>query len=203
MSPKEYLTARFYYWEQRGRGEFTSPFPTELEPDFYPFLHHALPRQEIKDDSRHHTVFSLVGELFRRKKTEENDDSLAFIPPVSSYEFECKDSLVVYRIAFPKDEKLSIEDMGHLLLMLSYTRYPLSFEIIANSAVITIQITCRTSDAGHVQEQISAYFPKAIIFENPEGLEILGDYSETCAFELALHEEFMRPLKMVADSDHD
>jgi hypothetical protein len=204
VSLSEQLTSRFYEWEQRGRGWHVCDFPAELEPEFYPFFGHYTKTPDFIDDSRHHTIFSAIGSLFKAKeKPDTSLNHLIEIPPVTAYEYESDNDIVAYSIVLPKKEKLSVDDVEQLLLMLSYTENPVSFEIIATSATIGIQFACRASDEIHVYGQCKAYFPTAIITKSETGLEILDDHSQTCVIDFGLSEEFMRPLCTADEVNQD
>ena len=97
-----------------------------------------MPSPEINDDSRHPTILSTVVDLFKFKPkiVSEDNSHLIEIPPVSAYPYESDNNITVYGIVLPKDEKFKIEDMEQLLLMLSYTESPISFEIVATHTTI-------------------------------------------------------------------
>ena len=204
LSKSEVLTARFYEWEQRGRGCNVFPLPVELEPEFYPFLGHFTPSPDIIDGSKHPTLLSSIVDLFKPKEKASTDDSheLAYIPPVSAYPYESDNNITVYSIVLPKDDKFNIEDMEQLLLMLSYTEHPISFEIMATHTTISVQFACRETDQSHVYSQIKAYFPTAVITKNDLGREILDD-ANTCVINFGLSEEFMRPICMSDEVGQD
>jgi len=204
LSKSEMLTARFYEWEARGRGCYLFPFAVEPEPEFHPFFGHFTRNPEINDDSRHHTLVSGVVEFlkFKRKIVPDDNSFLVEIPPVTAYPYETDTDIIVYGIMLPKDEKLKIEDMEQLLLMLSYTEQPVSFEIIGTHTTISIQIACRTIDREHVYGQIKAYFPTAVITKNDKGLDVLDD-AYTSVINFGLAEEFMRPICMADEAAQD
>ena len=197
------LTTRFYQWEQRGRGWSVFENPVQPEPDFFPFFGHVARPAVNFDDGKHHTILSGFVDLFKsNKKPVYQDDNYFEIPPVTGFDFECEEGLVVYRVVLPKDEKFHVEDMEQLLLMLSYTNYPISFEIIGTGTTINIQFACRESDASHVYEQIHAYFHSAIISRHDEGIEIFVN-DRVCVVDLGLTDEFMRPLRMAKEVGQD
>ncbi len=199
------LTERFYAWEQRGRGWQAFDFSVELEPEFHPFFGHYAPTLEnTLDDSKRPTILSSLASLFQKKKpTHVAHIEWVEIPPVSAYEYESDHHIKAYTVVLPKDEKFKVEDMEQLLLMLSYTEHPVSFEIIATSAAISLQFICRESDTAHVYGQIKAYFPSAVITKSEKGLDILGDEAQTCVLDFGLRDEFTRPLRMAYELDQD
>src|SRR5436190_10617713 len=148
------LTARFYDWEKRGRGWVAFDDPVEPEPIFWPFFGHFIPEQPVIDDGRHETIFSVIGNLFRPKKETPPQGNVLFeIPPVEGAILNSEEELTVHSIVFPKGEKIRVEDMERLLLMLSYTHYPVSFEIIATNSAISLQLASRESDTAQLYGQ--------------------------------------------------
>lgn len=206
VSLSEQLTSRFYEWEQRGRGMHVFDFPVELEPEFHPFFGHYVKAPEFVDDSRRPTVLSSIVNLFSFKKKEvaNNDDNFfAEIPPVAAYEYDSTEELTVFSIVMPKKEKVQVEDMEQLLLMLSYTSNPISFEIVGTQTVISIQFTCRVPDEAQLFAQIKAYFPTAIVTKQDIAQDILADGLQTCIVDFGLADECMRPLQMAHSLDQD
>jgi hypothetical protein len=197
----EQLTAQFYEWEQRGRGWQCFNEAVYLEPHFFPFFGHSVKQQQaVIDDGKRHTIFSMLGEMFKRKPVPE-------LEPYDPYEedraaqahiFECNEPNTVFSLALPKGEKIDLITTEQLLLMLSNCRYPISFEIVGSSTYISIQLVCRQSDAVQVRSQVKAYFPECIIKERNDLLEDIVCQEDKCASILhyGLREEFMRPLQM-------
>ena len=198
------LTAHFYEWEQRGRGWHTFDFPVEPEPEFYPFFGHYVPAPPVIDDGKRHTLLSGLFDLLSKKEVIEiNPDPRTEMPPVSGYRYTSDEKMLAYSIVLPKDEKLAVEDVEQLLLMLSYTTHPVSFEVIATSTAISIQFVCRERDTTHVYAQIKAYFPTAVITKNDAGLDLLADTPRTCVVDFGLSDEFMLPLRMASEVEQD
>ncbi len=202
----ETLTERFYAWERRGRGWDAFDFPVELEPEFHPFFgHFALPVANTFDDGKRHTILSSLSSLFPKKKVPQPSGAdWTEIPPVLALEYGGDNNLVGFKIVLPKEEKLEVSDMEQLFVMLSYTEYPISFELVGTVAAISILVACRETDALHVYEQVRAYFPLAVVTKNEARLEILReDGVQTCVVDFGLSEEFMRPLLMANEIDCD
>lgn len=200
------LTQQFYAWEERGRGWQAFPFSVDLEPAFHPFFGHVMPNcASVVDDAKRPTLLSMLADVLTGKQDELLPYTEPFpeLPPVQACPFVCNDSLVCYRLILPKGQKIEIEGMTQLLTMLSFTQYPVSFEIIATNTVISLQVTVRESDKEHTYDQIKAYYPTALISEYKEGLEILLPYTATCAMDFGLANEFMRPLRMAHELDQD
>jgi len=199
------LTSRFYAWEGRGRGWQVFEDSVDLEPEFYPFFGHFATSQPVIDDGKRHTLFSGLISLFPGKEAPvvSEPNSLAEIPPVQAYAYFSDEKIVAYKVVLPKGEKITVEDMKQLLLMLSDTAHPVSFEVIGTNASIGIQFACRACDETHVYSQCKAYFPMAVITKSEEGLDILADGPQTCIIDFGLTDEFMRPLRQAADVDQD
>lgn len=206
LSKSEILTARFYEWEQRGRGTTLFPLAVRPEPEYHPFYGHYTYNPAIIDDSRHHTLVSGVIEFlkFKPKPVPEDNSHLVDIPPVTALPYEIDANIAVFSIVLPKDEKLEVRDVEQLLLMLSYTEQQISFEIIATDTTISMQFACREVDQAHVYAMITAYFPAAVVSRNDEkGREVLESDFYTCVINFALREEFMRPICMADEVEQD
>ncbi|MEI6316378.1 MAG: type IV secretion system DNA-binding domain-containing protein [bacterium] len=196
------LTSRFYQWEIRGRGRHVFDFPVELEPEFYPFLGHYISTPQVADDGISKSLFNKAVGLFKPKQKVEIDESTT-IPTVSGYEFECDEEISVFEIVLPKGEKFQMRDMEQLLIMLSYTHFPISFEIIGTETSINIQFACRETDEEHMFSQVHAYFHSAIITRQDKDAEILTSGLQTCVIDFGLAEEFMRPICMAEEVGQD
>lgn len=146
------LTAQFYEWEKRGRGWHIFENPVELEPDFYPFFGHYLPPKSVIDDSKRNTLFSKIGDFFNgnNEVPKNNTEEIAEKIPITSYLFEDNTPIHTFRVSLPQGSKVDTTESLQLLLMLSYTKCPISFEIIGRKKDITIQFACREADADHL-----------------------------------------------------
>ncbi len=198
QSASEYATWQFYDWERLGRGWLLCEKPIHLEPTFYPFFHHGLPVSTVtKDDGGGHLFSKLLGAFKKKKPLEiaEPEESI-FIP----YLLEKDEPKVIYRLSIPRSAKVEVQETLELLVMLSDTSYPVSFEIISAKGRITIQMVCRESDAALVSSQVRSYFPECTVQKKEDKLlETINLLGEVVASEFALTGEFMLPLAM-ADS---
>jgi len=208
LSLSEQRTAQFYHWETRCRGWTLYDAPVDLEPTFVPFFFRPVQTKSV-DDGIRPTIASTIVDLFTGKLfdstkivtiTEEEDEQ-----DIAPYIFDNDSPLEIIRISFPKERKIDVEEMEHLLCMLSYTRYPLSFEIIASHTSIVIQLVCHEPDLFHVQSQIKAYFPDCILNIKEDVLLSLfeDENAYTCVVDFGLSEEFMRPINMTDTFDLD
>jgi len=197
-SLSERLTAQFYDWEKLGRGWCTFETPVDLEPDFYPFFFHVSPPQtKIIDDGKVPNIFGRIANMFSKppepQEEEEDQESI----PVNAYVFNCHEALTIYSLILPKEHKVDIQETEQLLLMLSYCRYPVSFEIIGSHQRISLQLVCRESDAYHVQSQLKAYFPDCIIQERKDLMDELVEHARAgCVVDYGLRDEFICPIAM-------
>lgn len=191
----EQRTSQFYQWEAHCRGWQCFEDPVHLEPIFKPFTFRPTPITQI-DDGIRHTPLSWVTALVTGKLQKENtvghqeeDDEPA------AYVFENDARHYGFSVIFPKEHTVGAHEMEQLLCMLSYSKYPISFEIIANHTEISIQIVCREPDRTHVYSQIKAFFPDSVLLDSSETLfDIIAESECTYILDFGLSEEFMRPL---------
>jgi hypothetical protein len=207
MSRVEALTEHFYAWEKRCRGWEVYSFPVDLEPPFQPFFFHSVPGNSpmpLIDDGLRPTLFSSLTSAIKNAfipkpviSEETYDDS-----PLPPYEFTDDEQLIALTLSLPKDQKFKVEEIQHLLLMLSLSMYPISFEIIGNIKSIRIQFVCRESDTPNVQNQIKAYYPLSHL-EVGNLDDILPEGKDGYIIDFGLKEEFMRPLATTKNFDLD
>jgi len=199
ISVAEQLTSQFYRWEQRGRGWQCFEQSVDLEPHFHPFFFHAPPQPTGPvDDGKRHTLFSWIAEAFKSKPEPQEQNTWYEEDEAQAHIFDCDEPLQVYSIALPKGHRVDEKATQQLLLMLSYCRYPVSFEILGSSTAISFQLACRTPDAPHVTNQLKAYFPECIVKERADPLEgIVYEVGKVGSIvHFGLRDEFMRPIKM-------
>lgn len=195
---QEKLTIQFYDWERRGRGWYVFSDPIHLEPEYIPFFGHFLLEQErFVDDALRKTIFQRALDALRPKPKENQQEPEFSYDEVNAYPFDEDSPLAAYRITIPKNHKVGVDQMEALLLMLSNTECPVSFEILGNGAKIHIQFVCRSIDAYIIKSQLNAFFPEIILSESPEYLEdIVSKSGYAFVTDFGLREEFMRPLEM-------
>ena len=142
-SLSEQLTHQFYEWEQLGRGWLFYEEPIELEPPFTPFFFHVLTQPlKVIDDGKRHSLLSWIAVGIKNILASKNDEQVQESEPlaIEPYLFTCKDPLHIFSVSLPKGYKVNRPEAEQLLMMLSDSKYPISFEILATSASITIQI---------------------------------------------------------------
>jgi hypothetical protein len=193
LSPSDELTSQFYEWELRGRGWHYAPYAVDLEPPFHPFFGHFI-QTPYTDDGRKPTLLSRFADLFRHEVPEP--DIQQYQPPeVELYPFEESAALEGYAISFQKNAKPSIELMEQCLVMLSGIHEPISFEIIADSTRIVIQIIFRQPYGLFIYSQLKAFFPDAAIVPITEDLDnIIAPDLCIYTVDYGLSEEYMRPI---------
>jgi len=199
----EQLTNQFYDWESRGRGWNSFLVPVDLEPAYKPFyFKHQVHHQPNVDDGKRHTLLSRLAEAFKSKPKVEPIPEEEEYPLATT--FECNEPINTFSISLPKGEKVDVVATEHLLLMLSSSNYPISFEICGSHVAISFQLVCRTSDMFHVESQVKAYFPECVIQQSTDFLEGFGsDSAFASVVHFGLQEEFMRPLRMTDKFDPD
>ncbi|MEI6575095.1 MAG: type IV secretion system DNA-binding domain-containing protein [Bacteroidota bacterium] len=208
MSRVEALTQQFYNWERRCRGWDIYPFPVELEPPFQPFEFHSVSSdipESFNDEGLRPTLASSfirsIKNVFSPKEIQL-DETFEDNPPEPEYFDDDDEPQIALGLSLPKDQKIKVEEIEHLLIMLSLADYPISFEIIADFQSIRIQFVCRESDEQDVRSQIKAYYPLAQIEEcNLD--DIIPDGKSGFFLDFGLKEEFMRPLASAKSFDLD
>lgn len=198
----EYLTSQFYQWEKRGRGWDVFETPVQLEPPFEPFFKHVSPVRPVDDGKVPTLLSSLAGMFNLHKEDEYTEDDLVDTNPIA-FIYTADSLLCHFTISFPKNQRIRVHETEQFLLMLSSCLNPVSFEIIGTSAAIFIQLTCRESDAGYIQGQLTAYFPNAVLQQTEDLLIASLQKGPAHIVGFGLKEEFMRPLKTVSNFDID
>lgn len=206
MKSIEALTLTFYDWEGRCRGWSLYNQPVDLEPPFEPFHVHAsrykqLGKEQYVDDGKSH----LLSGLFSLVIPEKPHSQAPEVSDLEPFLFEHTDTpLCCFAISLPKGHKVLPETTEEILVMLSYSVCPISFEIIATYEKIRLQFVCRNPDRMQVYTQLIAYFPELSVFEYPEGMdEIIDVDMPVCLVDFGLGEESMRPVKMANRFDPD
>ena len=206
QSLSDQLTAQFYEWEKRGRGWHSFSAPVDLEPPFIPFFSHKVPPSVVIDDGKFPTLLSTLVDWFKGKPEviPKGDSDVITDYSIDPFLFENLEELKFFSVTLPRGQKVRMQETEQLLLMLSYSTAPISFEIIANFETIRVQWVARVSDAIHLQGQLKAHFPEGMVGEGKDFLEENtrpGHYAYINDF--GLREEFMRPLAMTDTFDLD
>lgn len=199
----EQLTRQFYDWERRGRGWQVYDAPVHLEPAFTPFFRGA-PALGIRppDNGRKETFLStLAGRLKGYWSGSPSAPAPVTIQEeevVAPYEDDHDAPHTELSIVLPADEDVSREAAEQLLLSLSTCPSPLSFEVIGTPEAVSVQIASRDTEAVAVAQQITAYFPEAIVDERQDYLTRVwqeAGWHDQLVVDFGLSHEFMRPLR--------
>jgi len=207
----EQLTRNFYRWEKRCRGWQFWYDVVELEPPFEPFFYHGLSFQAAVDDGRRPTFLSSLVERLRSCLTGSSKTREILIPSMPDMLdepepalFEDSSALRSVTISLSPKQKVFIDYAEELLLNLSSCLLPLSFEVIGTVQSTSVQLVCREPDLQQVRQQLSAYFPEAVIYTQGQTLESLWDNNkETVVVDFGLSQEFMRPLRTFRNLEPD
>lgn len=202
MNLSEQNTIRFYEWEYRHRGYYHFDTPINIEPPYLPFNYISNVKYEGIDDGRVPNIFKRIGNLFLPKEEElkekkEEEYSPQFLSPNDNME------LVGITINFPNKSIISLLRNIEFLNMLSYSEYPISFEIIGTSENIAFQIITSKYDRERIVTQFRAYFAKAIIQEH-DNTDLGFNLDEDIAIaDFGFNDEFMRPIASSGSSQVD
>jgi hypothetical protein len=200
LTTTELLTAQFYDWELRGRGWQVYDAPVVLEPPFVPFHRYIISGARPPDDGRKETLGSAIVGLFKRLVSPRPPASPRVFQEeeVIAYDDDCGAARAELAIVLPADEEVSREAAEHLLLSLSTCPSPVGFEIIGTPDAIYVQLSCRETEAVPIAQQITAYFPEAIVDERQDFLSQSWQHAgwhDQLIVDFGLSNEFMRPVR--------
>ncbi|MFI5161940.1 MAG: hypothetical protein ACHQHN_11720 [Sphingobacteriales bacterium] len=156
ISQSQALSDQFYEWEKRGRGWYLANCPVDLEPAYEPFWSHYIECEIIDDGKRPHWLQSLFISTEYEKRSVE---SVRKDEPVIASQSSETSPLTIFSVTLPRNWKTSMERMEQVLVMLSYRKSPISFEIIGNGERIVLQWTCRDFDEDFLYTQLKGFFP--------------------------------------------
>jgi hypothetical protein len=208
-SQQEMLTEQFFAWEKRGRGWQLWDRPVWLEPPFKPFFYHyALSDGPIDDGRRSTFIGSLIEKTkahFSKKEepsavegSEDEDGALALDDDYPA--------LIELSIALPSTQVVTQDATEQFLLSLGYAQYPMALEIIGLSDRIILQMVCGESDSAQLRQQISAYFPEAVVSQQDGFMEQHWRNSgaqESVVADFGLSNEFTLPIRTFSNFNVD
>ncbi len=200
MIPAEHFTKQFYNWESRCRGWHLAEAPIHLEPSYIPFFYHGHQDSYI-DDGKRPTIVSSFFDLFKTKKElEPLSSNLIDYEKIEMYEYIPGGPLEALQVRLPKDRKVTPEKMKAILIMLSYSREIISFEIIGKGPDIIIQFVAEDSVTDSIKTNIEAYFPECTIAKDDSLLHGLlrPDY-DAATVDFGLGDEVYRLLEIPKD----
>ena len=192
MTLAEHYTCQFYTWEYRGRGWYVADAPIALEPPFIPFYRHGGTAQAL-DDGKRHTIVSKLLELAKGKKPPVQEEILDYTE-LTPFPDEAARDLVALRINMPKERIIVPETVKAFLMMLSGTKYAVSFEIIGTVSDITLQFVCADEDAQTITTYLTAFFPAYTVLQTTDTETILLSDAQTAICDVGLQQEFFRPI---------
>lgn len=197
------LTNQFYQWEQRGRGWVVVGYPCDLEPPFVPFFGHYIEPGEIIDDGKRPSFW---GSLLSGFAAPNLSAVIHTEPEQIAYPYSgASGSITMYTVTLPKHFKQNKERIGQLLVMLSYRKSPVSFEIIATAEEIVLECVTQDSDAAFFHSQVRVFFPECTVMETytDKVLAVIQEADCIYTVDFGLAEECMRPIALFNGSDHD
>lgn len=201
LTTTELLTAQFYDWERRGRGWQVYDAPVVLEPPYTPFHRYAVLGARPPDDGRKETFASSIASLVKSLVTGVQAPAPrtpAHEHEAAAYDNDCGAARAELAVVLPADEEVSREAAEQLLLSLSTCPSPVSFEIIGTSETISVQLSCRETETVPIAQQITAYFPEAVVDERHGFLAQAwqqAGWHEQLIVDFGLSNEFMRPVR--------
>jgi hypothetical protein len=201
LTLSEHLTTAFYYWEHKARGWYFFDIPVQLEPPFQSFSYANHLDFQAEDTGKVRSLPNMVLDgvkgLFKSNKPTAYQPSLEEYYSYEANPYTPSQKIFEIRVVLPEQKDIPAEIMHQLLLMLSTTREPLSFEIIGTEDEITLQIVCREFDYQVVYGNFKTFLPSAIISPTEKPFHTLFKNDlVTGIVDSGLSEEFMRPIKM-------
>lgn len=197
MTPSEFYTAQFYAWESRGRGWFIANQPIHLEAPFMPYYRHGYPERRIDDGKRHTLMSSFLEKLSGNRKSTVQEMPRLDYDTLEPFIYEQDLRPKALHIKVPKDRKVTQEKMKALLIMLSQTTMPVSFEIIGTGKDIIIQFVSHELMSDTIETYLNAYFPSYPVIHNDTYLvDIINTDLYNTVVDFGLRYEFVRPMNM-------
>lgn len=191
----EQLRARFYSWEQRGRGWQVYPHPVELEPPFRPFERFVRVPVAAENGRKPGLLLSALtlGLLGGRRGEEgvtEGEEEPEPQPRPAQAE-----QLAELHLLLPEDFKPS-KDVGALLRAMQTCAQPVSVELIGQGGNVSLQLVCATADRANLSRQVASLAPEVAILPRDGHLAATWQAAGTHCLvaDVGLSEEFMLPL---------
>ena len=193
LTESEQATLNFYQWEYRHRGYYHFDTPVDIEVPYIPFSYETYPFVPNGDDGRVPSLFKSIANLLAPPKQEEPIPEEIEVNP-RFLTFGKQPNLVGISLTFPCGTEILPNRNIEFLNMLSFSEHLLSFEIVATTEDITIQIVCSEQDKGRVRSHLHAYFPTIIIRDS--GVDDFGfsRIHDIAIADFGLNDEYMRPI---------
>ncbi len=199
----------FEVWERNGRGWGRWDYAVELEPPFSRISPVVRDTQRIDDDAR--VGGGISGFLTRNRQTgtetvrllSRGVESIATdIPKPSPY--YRKTNATELQIVLPRELDTSPATFEQFLLSIGFAKDPISFEIIADSLGISLQIACDPNRAGYLKSQLKTFFPEVQIVERSRFLASQFVTSQPTAIaDFGLAKSFVLPLRVFRSFNPD
>lgn len=202
LSLSEQLTTQFYLWEFRGRGWQVWENNVELEPPFIPYYNFSHSVFNQHDDGRIPSVLNTLVDIFKNNKNnsainEEYEEYLDLLIDIEPEPFNEITEIKEIVLTLSNDYQVIYEYAHQFLINLSICNYPVSFEIIGTAEFIKIQLACYKDDYHLIRQLINTYFQNIHIDIETNSLKDVIDYEKyTLVVDMALSQEFMRPIKI-------
>ena len=158
----EQATINFYQWEIQGRGWYLFDNPVDIEPPYRPF-EHLVQYPTSYDDGRVPNFFDKTRRHLSPKKEEIQEEPEEL--KTRYLTVDDLEELVGFSLSFPHEQEIRTEVCVELLNVLTFTKKPISFEIIGTGESITVQVVCGVRDKIHIRSHIQAYFPTVLLNE--------------------------------------
>lgn len=201
LTASEQATLNFYQWEYRGRGYYHFDEQVAIEPPYVPFQHKSYSTTAPIDDGRVPTLFQRIAKLIDGKGAEpKKDEEETHLIPNPAGRLEKRTG---FSISFGRDEEISPLITTEFLNILSFTRSPVSFEIIGTYDNITVQFVCTLTDNERIRSQIKAYFPSVVIKETNINNLSFNLNEQVAIADFGLSDEFIRPIATHASFNID
>lgn len=193
------LLAQFLAWERRGRGWDVYPYPVELEPPFQPFERYIRVPAQV-DDGRRSLLsvltFGLAGPRASAPVEPQPEGEPTAWPAAAG-------SVRELHLLLP-DAYDSGRETGSLLRACQACGGPVSFELIGQAGVVSLQLVCSPQDFPGLSRNLQSIAPEAALLPRDGFLaaawQDIGHAS--LIVDVGLSEEFMRPLRL-SDRDGD
>ena len=193
LTYSEKATLNFYEWDYRYRGYYHFELPIDIEPPYRAFKFPLQSKNTKFDDGRVPSIFQSIGKLLNSAPKEETSKELEELEP--RYLAPEKVPLYVgFSINFPKGQDIIPRVNTEFLNMLSYSEFPISFEIVGTSDSITIQFVCNSSDKERIDNHLKAYFPNIIIQEINISSFGFDNNRDLAIADFGINDEFVRPI---------
>lgn len=194
----DWYSRLFSEWEKFGRGWLLADKSVEPEPPFIAFQDYlkvnGFGQNQYRDDGKIRSPLGKAIDWIKNPKKKSKEvqpnsfDRNPFVSLVNSYP-------TAYSLRFPRNYRPRFDEIESLLLMLSESKYPLSFEIVADGEKITLFFTAQKPDAPYLYSQLQAFFPDSTIQEQTDFLEEKWpQYGNPAIVDMGLSDAFMLPL---------